>query len=126
MSFQRRPQKPWDRYLRIATLALGACIAIATSIVANPAGAGDCQISCLGRLEPGLGVVRVASPSEGGGVIASLEVSEGDLVERGQILATLDDHVLRKAEVARIWAERANPNTIARRIPSNPSSASLR
>jgi HlyD family secretion protein len=116
MPLQQQPQRPCGRYLRIAALALGAWIAIATSIVASPAGAGDRRISCLGRLEPGLGVVRVASPAEGGGVIASLEVSEGDWVERGQILATLDDHVLRNAEVARLEAERSNALREAERM----------
>jgi HlyD family secretion protein len=95
---------------------LGVYIALANPIVADPAAAGERRISCLGRLEPGLGVVRVASPAEGGGVIASLEVSEGEWVEHGQILATLNDHPLRKAEVARLEAERANALRDAERM----------
>ncbi len=84
-------------------------------LVAAPAGAQQGQISCLGRLEPGDGVVRVASPSIGGGVIARLDVEEGDRVERGAVLATLDDHALRKAEVARMEAEVANAKREAER-----------
>jgi len=116
LPFQQRLLRPWDRSLRIAILALGAYVALANPIVADPAAAGERRISCLGRLEPGLGVVRVASPAQGGGVIASLEVSEGEWVERGQILATLDDHALRKAEVARLEAERANAKREAERM----------
>lgn len=61
-------------------------------------------------------MVRVASPSVGSGVIASLEVAEGDRVERGKILATLDDHVLRRADVARLEAELANAKREATRV----------
>ena len=49
-------------------------------------------------------------------MIASLEVSEGEWVEHGQILATLNDHPLRKAEVARLKAERANALRDAERM----------
>ena len=80
------------------------------------AAAEERSISCLGRLEPGLGVVRVASPSEGGGVIASLKVSEGEWVEQRQILATLADHALRKADVSRLEAELANAKREAERM----------
>jgi HlyD family secretion protein len=73
------------------------------------------QVSCLGRLEPGLGVVRVATPSVGSGVIATLLVSEGEQVERGTILATLDDHALRVADVERIKAELDNARREANR-----------
>ena len=116
--FQQRLQRPRGRSIRIATVVLGVYIALANPIVADSAAAGERRISCLGRLEPGLGVVRVASPAEGGGVIASLKVSEGEWVEHGQILATLDDHALRKAEVARLEAERANALRDAERMRS--------
>jgi len=88
------------------------------TIVLLPIGVGaeGRRISCLGRLEPGLGVVRVASPSVGGGVIASLEVAEGDWVEQGRVLATLDDYALRRAEVARLEAELANARREAERM----------
>ena len=84
-------------------------------VLASSATADERQISCLGRLEPGLGVVQVASPSAGGGVIASLSVSEGDWVEANQILATLDDHALRLADLARIKAELSNAKRDAER-----------
>jgi HlyD family secretion protein len=114
--FQQRLQRPRGRSIRIATVVLGAYIALVNPILADPAAAGERRISCLGRLEPGLGVVRLASPAEGGGVIASLAVSEGEWVEHGQILATLNDHALRKAEVARLEAERRNALRDAERM----------
>jgi HlyD family secretion protein len=64
-------------------------------------------ISSLGRLEPENGVVQLAGPSGGGltgAVMKSLEVAEGDWVESGQIVARLDSHELRSAEVARLEA----------------------
>jgi HlyD family secretion protein len=87
----------------------------AGAVVVGSAQAEERRISCLGRLEPGLGVVRVASPSVGGGVIASLEVEEGDRVELDQILATLDDHALRAADVSRLEAELSNARRDAER-----------
>ena len=83
-----------------------------------PVSGEENRISCLGRLEPGLGVVRVASPAVGGGVIASLEVTEGERVKRGKILATLDEHVLRSTDVARLDAELANAKREANRMRS--------
>jgi HlyD family secretion protein len=98
-------------------LRLGLLLALTAGalFIVDPAQAEDRRISCLGRLEPGLGVVRVASPSVGGGVIASLEVEEGDHVELDQILATLDDHALRAADVSRLEAELHNARREAER-----------
>jgi len=93
------------RRTSIARLSLG----LALSLLATSEGfADDRRISALGRLEPGLGVVRVASPSVGSAVIASIAVTEGQWVESGQILATLDDHALQTAEADRLEAELSN------------------
>ena len=58
-------------------------------------------ITCLGRIEPLDGVRILAGPSGSGAasVIAEVRVKEGDWVEEGQILAVLDDHELRQAEL---------------------------
>jgi len=59
-------------------------------------------ITCLGRIEPLDGVRVLAGPSGSSGagaVIAELRVKEGDWVEKGQILAVLDDQLLHQAEV---------------------------
>ena len=68
-------------------------------------------ISSLGRLEPENGVVQLAGPSGGGltaGVIKSLEVSEGDWVDKDQVVARMDSYKLREAEVGRLNAILAN------------------
>jgi len=58
-------------------------------------------ITCLGRIEPLDGVRVLAGPSGSGAasVISELQVKEGDWVEKDQVLAVLDDHLLRQAEV---------------------------
>jgi HlyD family secretion protein len=64
-------------------------------------------ISSLGRLEPENGVVQLAGPSGSGfagAVLKTLEVAEGDWVEKDQIVARLDSYELRSAEVARLNA----------------------
>lgn len=68
-------------------------------------------VSSLGRLEPENGVVQLAGPSGGGltgAVIKTLEVAEGDWVEKDQVVARLDSYDLRAAEVARLNAILAN------------------
>ena len=77
-------------------------LAVSLSTVAE-----DRVISSLGRLEPEDGVVQLAGPSGGGltgSVMKSLEVAEGDWVERNQIVAYLDSYNMRKAEVGRLEA----------------------
>jgi len=60
-------------------------------------------ITCLGRIEPLDGVRVLAGPSGSGAasVITELRVAEGEWVEPGQVLAVLDDQLLRQAEVDR-------------------------
>ena len=55
------------------------------------------MISSLGRIEPLDGVYQLAGPSEGS-VVSEIRIQEGDFVERGQVLATLDTYGIRKAE----------------------------
>ena len=100
-----------ERDLRV----LGRLALLAACFASFGAHAGERRITCLGRLEPGLGIVHIASPSDGGGVIATLDVSEGDWVEPAQILATLDEHALRGADVLRLEAELANAQNEAER-----------
>lgn len=75
-------------------------------------------VSSLGRLEPEQGVLQLAGPSGGsltGAVVKSLEVAEGDWVEKDQVIARLDSYKLREAEVARLRAILANAiNEMAR------------
>ncbi len=55
-------------------------------------------ISCLGRIEPSGGIVRLSGPTALGAVIMELKVKEGEWVEEGQVIAMLDSYPVRKAE----------------------------
>jgi multidrug efflux pump subunit AcrA (membrane-fusion protein) len=57
------------------------------AVPAAVAASAERAISCLGRLEPKDGVINVAGPSTGTGVIRVLKVEEGDWVEAGDELA---------------------------------------
>ena len=61
-------------------------------------------VTALGRLEPKDGVTRVAGPAGRPAVIAELLIDEGDRVERGTLIAVLDDTALRQANMARARA----------------------
>jgi HlyD family secretion protein len=62
-------------------------------------------VAALGRLEPRDGVIRVAGPSGSDVVIDDLRVEEGDHVEKGAIIATLDTVAIFEAQVAGLRAE---------------------
>jgi len=81
-------------------------------------------VTCLGRIEPVDGVILLAGPSGGSAVIAELKVSEGDWVEKGQVLAILDDYTLRKAEVTRQKELVADANVRLKRLESLSSTQS--
>jgi HlyD family secretion protein len=63
------------------------------------------RVSALGRLEPEDGLIRVAGPSGVNAVIGNLLVDDGDMVEEGQLIATLDTVEERAARVDRLEAE---------------------
>ncbi len=68
-------------------------------------------VSSLGRLEPENGVLELSGPSGNGfrgAVIKSMDVEEGDWVEKDQVIARLDSYKLREAEVTRLKAILAN------------------
>lgn len=52
-------------------------------------------VACLGRLEPGEGVVDVSSAS--GERLQTLDVTEGQLVKAGDVLAVMESHAERRA-----------------------------
>ena len=90
------------------TLRLVPLFGLLISLIAV---ADERVVSSLGRLEPENGVVQLAGPSGNGltgAVIKSLDVAEGDWVDSGQVVARLDSHALRAAEVARLEAILAN------------------
>jgi HlyD family secretion protein len=65
-------------------------------------------VSALGRIEPEDGLIRVAAPSLTTAVIGRLFVDDGDRVEEGQLIATLDTLDELEARAARLEAEFAN------------------
>ena len=68
-----------------------------------PAGAdsheGSGTVTALGRLEPKGGVIRVAGPSHAAVVITDMHVEEGEVLEKGQVIARLDSYARHQAEV---------------------------
>src|SRR5712692_2090468 len=70
-------------------------------------------VGCLGRIEPGDGIVRVAAPYVAGRppLVRSLKVREGDMVRKGQLLAELDSRaeleVALRQNVARVAVARS-------------------
>ncbi|MEQ8485606.1 MAG: efflux RND transporter periplasmic adaptor subunit [Pseudomonadales bacterium] len=69
-------------------------------LLANVTWADARSVSSLGRIEPHQGVVRLAGPSELA-VVSELLVEEGDRIAKGQVLARLDSHAVRAAELKR-------------------------
>ncbi len=73
------------------------------------------RVSALGRLEPEDGLIRVAGPSGTTAVIGQLFVDDGDWIEKGQLIATLDTLEELEATVERLKAEGANARRERRR-----------
>jgi len=69
-----------------------------SSVAEVSAQAAGRAISCLGRIEPAGGVVRLSGPTALGAVIMDMEVEEGDWVEKGQTIAILDGYPVSRAE----------------------------
>jgi HlyD family secretion protein len=61
----------------------------------------DNSISCLGRIEPEDGVIRISARSISGqpSIVGELRVNEGDFIERGQIVAILNS----KEQLEAVW-----------------------
>jgi HlyD family secretion protein len=66
------------------------------------------QVSAIGRIEPGDGVIRVAGPPRPVIVVGEILVQEGDRVSQGQPLAVLVGTSIQRAEVSRLEAELSN------------------
>lgn len=81
------------------------------AMVLHAAGALARPISCLGRIEPFNGVYQLAGPSDLS-VVADLRVVEGQVVRRGEVVATLDTYDIRRAELERVEADLAHARTV--------------
>jgi protein-S-isoprenylcysteine O-methyltransferase Ste14/biotin carboxyl carrier protein len=62
------------------------------------------RVAALGRIEPRRGVYHLAGPPRPAVVIETLEVEEGDRVERGRVIAVLQGVALARAELAHFRA----------------------
>ena len=69
-------------------------------LVSAAAPASARSVTSLGRIEPLNGVYQIAGPSDAS-VVSKLWVEEGQMVNQGDILATLDTFGLRTAELKR-------------------------
>jgi HlyD family secretion protein len=81
--------------VRLFLLAITLCLALPTGLSAQN---NARVISCLGRIEPAGGIVRLSGPTALGAVIMELKVKEGEWVEEGQVIAVLDSYPVSKAE----------------------------
>jgi HlyD family secretion protein len=70
---------------------------------ATPAPVAPNAVTALGRLEPIGEVIKVSAPSSQGGsaIVEKLDVKEGDKVQKGQIIAILDNRAKLEAAFAR-------------------------
>src|SRR5262245_1097647 len=80
------------------------------AVAAPPQPATPTGVSARGRLEPKDGILRIAGPSTlaGVAVVARLLVDEGDRVEAGQLLATIDTEPVLEARIQEVEAELRN------------------
>ena len=95
--------------LLVGCLFVGLVLAGAPALLTPVPSAADTaaveRVAALGRIEPHRGVYHLAGPPRPAVVIESLEVEEGDRVERAQVIAVLQGITLTRAEVDRFRAE---------------------
>ena len=95
--------------LLIPVAALPAIAAQATeSISGTQQSKAPKAVAARGRIEPRGGLYAISGPSGPIAVVASLMVDVGDTVEKGQIIARLDDVGLKTADLKRAQAQLAN------------------
>lgn len=91
---------PPQKVGRPASALLVALLTLLPLGIAPVSTAGsDDAVTALGRLEPKGGVIRVAGPSHAAVVITEMHVEEGDVLEKGQVIAQLDSYARNRAEV---------------------------
>lgn len=86
---------------RLALLALVVALGVTDAAAQTATG----SVAARGRIEPRNGSRRVAGPAELVAVVARLDVEEGDLVKKGQVLAVTDTFDVREAQADRLRTE---------------------
>ena len=97
----RTRSRPGPRPLRLRPPHIPAAFVLAfVALVGSTHTANaDGTISALGRLEPAGGVIRVAGPSHAAVVLIELSVEEGQVLEKGDLIARLDSYARHRADV---------------------------
>jgi len=85
--------------MRAPPLVVVPCLLLALAVPAASGGDSSGAVTALGRLEPKGGVIRVAGPSHAAVVLTDLYVDEGDVLEKGQMIARLDSYARNQAEL---------------------------
>jgi multidrug efflux pump subunit AcrA (membrane-fusion protein) len=101
----RALDQPGRGRARLAFLGFGLSTAVFAAASSSADPAVPERVAALGRLEPRRGVYHLAGPPRPAVVIETLEVEEGDRVERGRVIAVLQGIALARAEIARFRAE---------------------
>ncbi len=112
----------WNAWFRHADGPPVAVHAQAPPVETAPAGVG-----CLGFIEPGDGIVRVAAPAPTGRapIVRKLMVREGDLVTKGQLLAEMDNRADLQAALTQTEARVAVARDRLAQVQSEPKEADL-
>jgi HlyD family secretion protein len=103
-AYARRTPRWIPRLRRAAGVAAAGALVVIASGGASAEPAVAERVAALGRIEPRRGVYHLAGPPRPAVVIEALEVEEGDLVERGRVIAVLQGIALARAELARFRA----------------------
>jgi HlyD family secretion protein len=84
-------------------------------------------VGCLGHIEPGDGIVRVAAPYSAGRVpvVRRLPVREGDLVRKGQLLAELDSRSERESSLRQSTARVAVARSRLAQVQAGPKTGDV-
>ena len=76
------------------------------------------RVTALGRIEPAGGIIRVAGPARIVVVVDELFVGRGDVVQPGQLIATVDSIGVEQADVKQLQAELAHAELELKRAAS--------
>lgn len=98
----------------LAAIALGAaCDRRPADVTMGKGEAASNAVTALGRVIPGRAITSIGAPP--GARLLKVQVAEGNKVSAGEILATLDSHPVREAEVgaSKVALEEAHERLVA-------------